>query len=340
MTQEQIERPESFTDQVKKQVIEMAHTEWLQSLHDKGGFVCGPNQNKTINGLTAKQYAMPYKLIEEIIDDTNSIKTNKKNFKERYNELYRELVENLMVPLVDNFDEVSDEDFNNWMNRVAANAPKLNEAWAKVSGVIIDQLGINNANHNIEAAVDALIRLKEQCKFISGFRGSSTKIIKFIIGMEPKSDTTLLKQMMIAAHHFWRQAYFGINKELDIEKAGIFDQTEINSENIYFKNQEVIDKIYDKNGNLKPDFNAQEFINNFAADKTISSIESFARMLRLGQLLSDQGVTDAIALDANIKVVEIIIENYEGYLRSIGKNDLADKLSEGINDFAGNLEDF
>lgn len=52
MTQEQITSAKSFTDQVQEQVIERAHTEWLQTLHDKGGFVCGPNQNETVNGLT------------------------------------------------------------------------------------------------------------------------------------------------------------------------------------------------------------------------------------------------------------------------------------------------
>lgn len=278
---------------------------------------------------------MPYVLIEEIINDTKSIKTNKENFKERYNELYVELGEALMVPLVDNFDEISDEDFNNWMNRVADKAPKLNEGWAKVAGVIIDELGINVENHDMETAVEDLILLREQCRFIREVQESRIEI-EYILGIKTEQDTTLLKKMMVAAHHFWRQAYFGVNQKLYIAKAGMFDQTEINLENIYFENESVANEIYDEDGNLNSNFNAQEFINTFAADKSISSIESFARMLRLGQKLSDRGITDAIALDANIEVVEVIIENYEKYLRSIGKNDLADRFSrESTTDAAG-----
>lgn len=242
-----------------------------------------------------------------------------------------------MVPLVDNFDGISDEEFTNWMNRVAEKAPKLNEGWAKVAEAIISELAINTESHNMERAVENLILLREQCRFIRVVKDSNTEI-NYILGVNSQNDTGLLKKMMVAAHHFWRQAYFGVNQELDIDKAGIFDQTEINLENKYFENKVLVNEIYDEDDNLKPNFNAQEFINSFAANPELSSLESFTRMLRLGQLLSDSGITDAIALDANIEVVEVIIENYENYLRSIGKMDLADRFSGEIGDNSDKLE--
>lgn len=298
--QTQTQSTNNLKDTIEREVTETAHDEWLRSLNN-ATHICGPMQNqKTDSGLIQKQYALPYDFIDEIIRQEN---ITKEWFQERYDHFKAtKPYSDLMLLLVGISDEgsISDDIFKDWMQRLKDNVPTLNASSFRVSEVLLQEFEISGElgeDVGIKDKLTKLMNLYDQCAFINQVEDSNIEI-DFIL----KHDT--LRKMMIAAHHYWRVSSFGITEvpdfkvDLKITKDMVDKQFELHEKNY-------------KNITNDTSHGSQQIINTFAEDRNLSSFDSFVRMLALGShRKQEEGIINAIALDANIKVVEVILNEY------------------------------
>lgn len=299
---------------VEREVTEAAHDEWLSNLYkSRETHICGPAQNeKTESGLTQKQFALPYDLIDEIIEKFNpNVPINKAWFQERF-EYYHTTMpySEFMLPIVDI--KVMDETvFNDWMGRIVDRAPKMNSSWFKTATMLMKEFGISEelgTDEDISTSLTQLRNLYDQCAFIDQVQDSKIET-DYIL----RADNVALRKMVIAAHHYWRVSSFQVPEMSDFSGEMQITEEQINEQLALLKAQSLADI---ENAGI----DSQYIINNFAKDASLTSFETFVRMLALGRYRNEQqGITNAISLDSNIKVVEVILNEYTKLLYKKGR---------------------